>query len=280
MFATFQSWRSTDIDLFLTVRRPSEARSRIRKLLRAIVHALPAGVSIRVSPSRHALTLILPPPYRKIQIILRLYHSPEQVLLGFDLDVSSVLFDGKSVLASQRCVRALIRREILVDPTRQSTTLEDRLRKYASRGFRVAMPPMSFSSEVAKVRRALLKWPRGDPRICSDLSGASLFLLKFAAHVLTQPPVRWRVANAMARVYQNAHRERSDYAFHTRAERRALARQATSLTETRLEEVVHEVNFFEGDAHEQGRPESSAVLWTGSFHPTTYQWYASPLATD
>lgn len=34
-------------------------------------------------------------PYRSVQIVLRLYSSPAEILAGFDIDAPCCLFDGK-----------------------------------------------------------------------------------------------------------------------------------------------------------------------------------------
>ena len=33
-------------------------------------------------------------PYRPVQIVLRLYHSPAEILAGFDIDVPCCAYDG------------------------------------------------------------------------------------------------------------------------------------------------------------------------------------------
>jgi hypothetical protein len=47
--------------------------------------------------SKNAITLVSQYPYRHIQIILRLYKSPAEILMGFDVDCCSVGFDGANV---------------------------------------------------------------------------------------------------------------------------------------------------------------------------------------
>ncbi len=38
-------------------------------------------------------------PYRAVQIVLRLYHSPAEILAGFDVDAPCCAFDGSSALS-------------------------------------------------------------------------------------------------------------------------------------------------------------------------------------
>jgi len=71
---------------------------------------------------------------------LRLYKSPAEILMGFDIDCCSVGFDGVRVWANPRCARALKMQYNLVDLTRRSPSYEVRLFKYSKRGFSVAVP--------------------------------------------------------------------------------------------------------------------------------------------
>ena len=57
--------------------------------------------------SRHAVTFVQNYPRRHIQVILRIYKSPSEVLIGFDIDSCAVAYDGKRVWALPRAVRAL-----------------------------------------------------------------------------------------------------------------------------------------------------------------------------
>ena len=47
------------------------------------------------------------PPHRAIRITLKLYPSPTEVLLDFDLDPNAVAYDGSSIFMLPRCARAL-----------------------------------------------------------------------------------------------------------------------------------------------------------------------------
>lgn len=90
--------------------------------------------------TKHAITIIGQYPVRHTQIILRLYKSPAEILMGFDVDCCCVGYDGKDVYALPRAKRALTKRYNLVDMSRRSLTYETRLYKYAKRGFAVAVP--------------------------------------------------------------------------------------------------------------------------------------------
>lgn len=81
-------------------------------------------------------------PYRSVQIVLRLYHSPAEILAGFDVDTSCVAYDGSRLLANPRSLVAMMRQANTVDMTRRSPSYEVRLAKYAARGFEVYVPEL------------------------------------------------------------------------------------------------------------------------------------------
>ena len=75
-------------------------------------------------------------------MILRLYKSRPEVLMAFDLDVCAVGYDGGSVWALPRALRAVNGRFNMIDETRPNVKYEARLFKYAMRGFAVGVPGM------------------------------------------------------------------------------------------------------------------------------------------
>jgi hypothetical protein len=91
-------------------------------------------------------------PYRSVQIVLRLYSSPAEVLAGFDVDAPCCAYDGDRVWASPRAIIAMMRQSNTVDMTRRSPSYEVRLAKYASRGFEVYIPGLRRSGIDPTVR--------------------------------------------------------------------------------------------------------------------------------
>ena len=75
-----------------------------------------------------------------VQVVLRIYKSPAEVLYGFDVDACCVAYDGQAVWAIPRARRALNGMVNVADCDRQSYTYEMRLLKYAYRGFTVVVP--------------------------------------------------------------------------------------------------------------------------------------------
>ena len=106
-----------------------------------------------------------------MQIILRLYASPAEVLLGFDVDCCCIGYDGSNVWALPRCLRALRHQVNVVNalhawPNRAS--YEFRLVKYASRGFSIAVPGLQkLEINADKIRRTPLEQLMGLGRLLS-----------------------------------------------------------------------------------------------------------------
>ncbi len=149
-------WEASDIDLFLVGLTRDQALDKIRHVhqaLEAAWGATPENKNLTVVRTDFAITFVGGWPRRHIQIILRLYRSPAEVLLGFDIDACCVAFDGTRVLALPRAQRALTKCYNIVDPTRRSTTYEARLFKYALRGFAVAVP--SFDEHKVRGKTAI-----------------------------------------------------------------------------------------------------------------------------
>jgi len=100
--------------------------------------------------SKNAVTIVGQFPFKHVQIVLRLYQSPAECLLGFDVDSCTLGFDRERVWASWRAIRAIAFRTNLVDMSRRSPSYEFRLAKYAKRGFTVLFPGLekSWRSQV------------------------------------------------------------------------------------------------------------------------------------
>ena len=128
---------TSDVDLFIYGLSEAAANNKIKEIYNAILVNTPQAAIVR---GKHAVTIIQEYPTRHIQIVLRLYKSPAEILMGFDIDCCSVGFDGTAVWATPRALRALNQRTNRVDLSRRSLTYEVRLYKYAKRGFAVSLP--------------------------------------------------------------------------------------------------------------------------------------------
>ncbi|KAJ3095572.1 Protein mono-ADP-ribosyltransferase parp4 [Phlyctochytrium planicorne] len=91
-------------------------------------------------------------PRRQIQVVFRLFKSPAEILMGFDIDSCCFGYNGKNVYTLPRGLRALTHRYNLVDMTRRSASYEYRLFKYAKRGFAVGVPNV-HAAKIANKNR-------------------------------------------------------------------------------------------------------------------------------
>ncbi|KAI9164272.1 hypothetical protein H9P43_008101 [Blastocladiella emersonii ATCC 22665] len=131
---------SSDVDLFIYGLDEDAAKEKMEQIYNSIMDAIPFEVVVIRTPL--ACTIVSQYPYRHVQIVLRLYKSPAEVIMGFDVDACSVGFDGTRILATPRGHLALLTQTNSIDLTRRSLTYESRLAKYAARGFEVRVPSL------------------------------------------------------------------------------------------------------------------------------------------
>ncbi|KAI9433880.1 hypothetical protein H4582DRAFT_2081568 [Lactarius indigo] len=152
-----KAFPSSDVDLFLYGLTIEEER-KIVSIYEAIRDSVPWDVTcVR---TKHTVSIHSQYPYRSIQIVLRLYSSPAEVLTGFDVDAPCCAYDGDRVWANPRAIVAMMRQANTVDMTRRSPSYEVRLAKYSSRGFEVYVPglkrdeidPTIYERAVARVQ--------------------------------------------------------------------------------------------------------------------------------
>lgn len=137
-----EGFRSSDLDLFIYGLSKEEANDKVESILSQIQKNFASLNPILIVRTNNSITVIRGFPHRNIQIVLRLYKSPAEVLLGFDVDSCSIGFDGKKVWITERGQRAINKRYNLVNPTRRSSSYEYRLWKYSKRGFGVCVPTL------------------------------------------------------------------------------------------------------------------------------------------
>jgi hypothetical protein len=137
----------SDVDLFLHTCDTSEATRIAKRIFFALAVGNEHWVIVR---SRGVITMhnwvgedLNLQMDLKIQIVLRLYDSPAEILMGFDCDSCCCAYDGREVWVTPRCAHALqtginVLNPIHAWPNRPSYEL--RLAKYAHRGFPVAVP--------------------------------------------------------------------------------------------------------------------------------------------
>ncbi|KAJ7066903.1 ankyrin repeat protein [Mycena belliarum] len=135
------AYPTSDVDLFLWGLTPDQAEVKISKIYEAVRDSVPWDVTcVR---TKHTVSIHSQYPYRSVQIVLRLYSSPAEILAGFDIDAPCCAYDGNRVYANPRAIVAMMRQCNTVDMTRRSPSYEVRLAKYSARAFEVYVPSLA-----------------------------------------------------------------------------------------------------------------------------------------
>ncbi|KAI0325229.1 ankyrin [Cubamyces sp. BRFM 1775] len=149
---------TSDVDVFLYGLTPEQAEAKMQVIYEAVRDSVPWDVTcVR---TKHTVSIHSQYPYRSVQIVLRLYSSPAEILAGFDVDSPCCLFDGQRVWANPRAIVAMMRQCNTVDMSRRSPSYEVRLAKYSARGFEVHVlelrrediDPTTFERSITRVQ--------------------------------------------------------------------------------------------------------------------------------
>lgn len=100
-------WVNSDIDLYVYGLSPIQSNEKIRHIFDVYKRNLPEGAPALIVRNSKTVTFFSKFPLRRIQIVLKLVHSPKEVLLNFDLDVCSLCWDGSELWLLPRACRAL-----------------------------------------------------------------------------------------------------------------------------------------------------------------------------
>ncbi|KAF8185205.1 ankyrin [Pholiota molesta] len=86
------AYPTSDVDLFLWGLNAEQAEAKIKSIYEAVRDSVPWDVTcIR---TKHTVSIHSQYPYRSVQIVLRLYHSPAEILAGFDIDAPCCAYDA------------------------------------------------------------------------------------------------------------------------------------------------------------------------------------------
>lgn len=130
----------SDVDLFLYGLTPEQAEVKIKAIHEAARDSVPWDATcVR---TKHTVSIHSQYPYRSVQIVLRLYKSPAEILAGFGLDAPCCAYDGQRVWANPPAIVAMMRQCNTVNMTRRSPSYEVRLAKYCARNFEVYVPSL------------------------------------------------------------------------------------------------------------------------------------------
>ncbi|KAK0538576.1 hypothetical protein OC842_001269 [Tilletia horrida] len=131
------AFSTSDIDIFIYALDPQGATEKlidIEATLRMNIASFDECYTVERSISTVSF-IPLQKEYRKIQVILRLYATPGEVLANFDLDQVAVAFDGVDVLIEPRAARAILTGFTYATHKSFSNTTACRILKYAERGY-------------------------------------------------------------------------------------------------------------------------------------------------
>lgn len=162
-------WPHADIDLFIYGLSAEEANRKVQsimKLLRKSALLPPAGTvrdDVVFVKTDYTVTVVTASPRRKVQIITRLYSTKDDVLNSFDIDCCAVGFDGAEVCIMPRCCAAISQQINTINLGVRGLCYEDRLLKYATRGFAIGVPRLKeLSLDREYLECKLIKCEYGD----------------------------------------------------------------------------------------------------------------------
>ena len=168
--------KPSDIDLFVISQDKAQASEVAFKIFRTLVGD--GREKVRVMRGPGVINVVVgdeesgdwPTPVPDtVQIALRLYESPAEVLLGFDCDCCCVGYDGEHVWALPRAVRAIRYGTNVLNPLHSwpcKASYEFRLVKYALRGYSIAVPAFeSVDVDLAKIIGVPLSKLKGFARL-------------------------------------------------------------------------------------------------------------------
>ncbi len=130
----------SDVDMFVYGLNIKSAKKKIDHIINAIKQkSQDMGFETRVYMNKHVINIYIFDKKKllQVQIILRLYDTLAQVLVGFDVDCCCIGYNGKSLITTTRGLNALKHRVNVANLKRRSPSYENRLIKYSFRGFDV-----------------------------------------------------------------------------------------------------------------------------------------------
>jgi hypothetical protein len=139
-------WPNGDIDIFFYgLKNEEEGSEKLKTVLAALRRKIKmtSGMEqdVLFTITTNTVTLVSP-PHRKLQVITRIYASKSDVLNSFDIDCCCVGYDGTTVLLTPRCVESIRNKVNTVSLDIRGDAYENRLLKYAERGFSIAVPKL------------------------------------------------------------------------------------------------------------------------------------------
>jgi hypothetical protein len=114
--------------------------NKIYDLLDTLMSYINYNVTTTCTRTANAITFVDKESKLEVQVILRLYQSPSEVIHGFDVDSCCFGFDGESLWMTHRAHYAIKNGYNTVNFDRLSPSYEMRLVKYGTRGMPIKIP--------------------------------------------------------------------------------------------------------------------------------------------
>ena len=171
---------NSDIDIFVYGCDRESANRIARRIFYALALDAEARVVVRARGVVNIHNFVNSMVETKVQIVLRIYDSPSEVLIGFDLDSCCCAYDGRNVWVCPRWISSIEAGLNILNPLHawpNKPSYEFRLAKYAFRGFSVLVPGIDNN----RIDYNLIH--RSDLR---DLKGMARFL-KISSEMETAP---------------------------------------------------------------------------------------------
>ena len=180
-------WRSIgDIDLFIYGLDKFEANRLVRQIFMALALDHEKWVIVRTRG-----VINIHNEETKIQIVLRLYDTITEILLGFDVDCCCCCYDGWDVRVTRRFVSSVITGVNVLNSIHswpRKASYELRLAKYSHRGYAVYLPGVStnqsnlYNEHLQKSRLNRLCGLSRFIKIVMELNTAPLFRYSIYDH--------------------------------------------------------------------------------------------------
>lgn len=133
----FDGWYQ-NIDIFLYGCNEANALIKIKDIIELINIQIANSIT-NIIRTKNAITIGIR-EHKTIQIILRLYKSPSEILHGFDIDCCCCGYNGKNIWITQRMLFSIVNRRNTINFDTMSPSYINRLTKYASRGMSIHLP--------------------------------------------------------------------------------------------------------------------------------------------
>ena len=180
-----------DIDLWLCGLTAEEAAAKVAHIGAVLTaNAAKRGATVMAARTAHTFTFFSAYPFRCVQVVNALFPSAAAPLLDFDLDCCALAFDGQRVLALPRALAAVTARANVLRAGQEPRGLRafTRAKKYAARGFALALP-----TEVAA--------PADAQSADTLFSAGKLAMLMRVGEVSNAQLAAWRAAAPHADLY-------------------------------------------------------------------------------